>query len=204
MKRSVISVGRSTLQKAGTTIRSLARRMIFHLRAAVGARPGLDALAKRWLLLIPLFDRHLRAAVGSERLIRAQFPTVVADADPLDAADTSRQSLRSRAHRVIYHCRAHLAAQPRVDAFAKVLLARVPLLERHLRVAVGSERGIQARIQAAQTRAGRRRARELAAEAEPKADTFQAARAAERIMADLSPRARPVYSDLLKALQDVL
>lgn len=102
---------------------------------------------------------------------------------------------------MVYRLRAHLAASPGVDAFARSLLALFPLLDRRLRSAVRSERSVQAEIQEAQARVRRRGMPDLWPQARPRLDTFQAAQSAAHLMANLSPRARSVYLDLMKALE---
>lgn len=200
----MVTVEGLTSRKGVRTIRSLARRTIFYIRAQVAARPSLDAVAKRLLSRVPLLDRHLRAAVGSERLFQAQFQAAQPSLERLDAGGPGRKSTDSSARRMLYRFRARLAAQPRLDALVKLSLAWFPWLEQRLRRSVGSERSIQAESQAAQARAGHIVMAGSSPYAESNLDSFPAAQAAARIMADLSPRSRTVYLDLMKALQDIL
>jgi hypothetical protein len=84
------------------------------------------------------------------------------------------RSIRSLPRRAFFHFRAYVATRPSLDAFAKRLFGRFPLLDRRLRATLGSERLIQAQIAAK-----------------------------NRAIGDLSPQARQVYLDIMQALQDI-
>lgn len=79
------------------------------------------------------------------------------------------------ARRAMFRARTYIAGRPRLDAFVKQSVARIPLLDRRVRAAVRDERG----------------------------DRFQAipVSAIRFGTADLTPRALQVYLDLMKALK---
>ncbi len=79
------------------------------------------------------------------------------------------------ARRAMFRARTYIAGRPHLDAFAKNMIARVPLLDQRVRAVVRAER--EDRYQAIPVRATRIGA------------------------ADLTPRALRVYLDLMKALK---
>ncbi|MGO9327649.1 MAG: hypothetical protein ACLQJ0_05995 [Steroidobacteraceae bacterium] len=79
------------------------------------------------------------------------------------------------ARRAMFRAQTYIAGRPQLDAFVKQSFARVPLLDRRLRVVVRRER--EDRYQAIPVRATRIGA------------------------ADLTPQALRVYLDLMKALK---
>lgn len=81
------------------------------------------------------------------------------------------------ARRAMFRARTYIAGRPHLDAFAKNMIARVPLLDQRVRAVVRAER--EDRYQAIPVRATRIRT------------------------VDLTPWAHQVYLDLVRALRSV-